>query len=322
MGWINVAGSRKQMENIKRTCKVCIRWLVGRLPFGKAVLERAIGTYHRLLMRRHGEKILLARYRKLFSRDLDLARPRLFTDKLFCRMISLNRHDDPALTRLVDKFLVRDWVREKIGSEHLVPLFWEGTDPRAIDFDTLPQRCVIKTNHGSGHVIVKNGPIDRDQACRNLDAWLKENFYWVARERQYHGVTPRILIESFLNDDAVDSGPLDYKFWCFHGKPVLIQVDDHAHSINPFHDLEWNVLDLRYRVNQRSVSIPRPKNLEKMIEIASVLSSEFDFVRVDLYNIDGHVLFGEMTFTPLAGILKFEPADWDDKLGALWRMAA
>lgn len=310
------------MENNRSGFKAAIRRIADRIPFGSRSLNGAISIYHRLLMRQHGERLLLARYKTLYSKDLDRINPRRFTEKLYCKMIALNRHNDPTLTRLVDKFLVRDWVSQKIGSEHLIPLFWQGTDPHAIDFDGLPERCVIKTNHGSGHVIVKNGPIDREQTCAKLDAWLKENFYWIARERQYFGVKPRIVIESFLVDDAAENGPLDYKFWCFHGKPMFVQVDDHAHGINPFHDLEWNVLDLQYRVNQRSVSIPRPKNLDRMIAIASILSSKFDFVRVDLYNIDGQVLFGEMTFTPLAGVLKFQPESWDEKLGALWRLAA
>lgn len=234
-------------------------------------------------------------------------------------MVALNRQNDPLLTQLVDKYLVRDWIKEKIGEEFLVKLLWHGDKPNRIPFDTLPNQCVVKTNHGSGQVIVKDGSIDPDEIVKKVGNWLGENFYYVAREHQYFGVKPRILVEEYLVDGFPD-GPLDYRFWCFEGRVKVIQVDDHSHEINPFYDIHWNQLDMRYRKNMRHRVIPRPSQLAAMINIAQKLSLGFDFVRVDLYNINGRILFGEMTFTPVGGQIKFEPRNWDIELGKIWRV--
>jgi len=115
--------------------------------------------------------------------------------------------------------------------------------------------------------------------------------------------------------------PLDYRFWCFNGNPCVIQADNHAHDINPFFDSEWNLLDLYYRDGSARPALARPKNFEQMLVVASTLSEGFDFVRVDLYNVDGQIYFGEFTFTP-AGSLKFRPEGWDLKLGQKWQISS
>jgi hypothetical protein len=136
------------------------------------------------------------------------------------------------------------------------------------------------------------------------------------REYQYYKIKPRILIEELLND-GIESGPLDYRFWCFHGQPEVVQVDNNVHDINPFYDLSWNKLSLHYR-SEGAGEIPRPTQLEEMILIASKLSDGFDFVRVDLYNIHGRIIFGELTLAPVAGSFSFKPQDWDVILGEKW----
>jgi hypothetical protein len=283
----------------------------------RTLLKVPLSVKHRYYRQSDGEVILKNRYRNIFSKELDTHTPASFTEKLFCKMLALNRKNDPLLTRLVDKHLAREWVEEKIGPGHLIELYWQGDNPRHIPFETLPSKCVFKTNHGSGQVIVKNGEIDREDVCKKLRGWLRENYYWVARENQYYKVAPTILIEEFLSDGTPD-GPLDYRFWCFGGKVCVIQVDNHSHSINPFYDLDWNLLDLSYRANMKAAAIHRPENFTAMIGIAETLAHDFDFVRVDLYNIAGRILFGEMTFTPVAGNIKFTPTSWDLRLGAQW----
>ena len=208
----------------------------------------------------------------------------------------------------------------KVGEQHLVKLLWHGVDPHAIPFDTLPAEYVIKPNHGSGKVIVVKGKVDRSDVISRLSVWLKSNYYWACREYQYYYITPRVMIEEYLRNQDV-SGPLDYRFWCFRGIPEVIQVDNPAHDINPFFDTKWNLLDLYYREGASRPAIAKPSNFEQMILVASQLSAGFDFVRLDLYNVEGKIYFGEFTFTP-AGSLKLRPESWDLRLGEKWEMSS
>ena len=283
----------------------------GRAP----AIELLGGVLRNLLRIPVGERRLRKRYAAFFKRSYGSA-PELFTEKLFKRMIVLNRRQDPLMTRLADKFRARDWVADRIGEHHLPRLFWHGAAAAALPFRQLPDRCVIKTNHGSGQVIVKDGLLDEVSVKTRLSAWLGENYYWRMQERQYLEIEPHILVEEFL--EGGDDGPLDYRFWCFDGHVAAIQVDNHSHSICPFYDVAWRRLDLRYRDGAKHVEIDRPAELEQMLEIAAKLSRGLAFVRVDLYNIAGRILFGEMTFTPAAGQMHL-PRAWDERLGALWK---
>src|SRR4026207_1246145 len=273
----------------------------------------------RVMRRSEGEQILLQRYVRVHGKHLNVTNPQNFTEKLFCRMIALNRRHNPIFTQLSDKFTARAYVGGKVGEQHLVKLLWHGEDPREIPFDTLPAEYVIKPNHGSGQVIVVKGKADRTDIISRLSVWLKSNYYWACRECQYYHIKPRVMIEEYLrNQDG--SGPLDYRFWCFKGVPEVIQVDNHAHDINPFFDTKWNQLDLYYREGASRPPIAKPSNFEQMIAIASQLSAGFDFVRVDLYDINGKIYFGEFTLTPTGGELKLRPESWDLKLGEKWEM--
>ena len=273
-----------------------------------------------LFHRSHGKRLLLEQYTRDAGKELNLTNPQSFSEKLYHRMITWIQKQDPIYTQLADKFSVRDYVARKAGEQHLVKLLWHGEDPSAIPFDALPAEFIIKTNHASAQVIfVKNVP-DRDEIVRTLSGWLQTNYFFGGGEYQYYHIKPRVLIEEYLrNHDG--TGPLDYRFWCFHGTPEVIQVDNHAHDINPFFDREWQLLDLHYREGAARPALPKPKNFECMLSLASKLSADFDFVRVDLYNVDGHIYFGELTFTP-AGSLKLRPPIWDSKLGEKWKISS
>lgn len=266
---------------------------------------------------KEGEKLIRSRYRKFYGRDLDLSDSRTFSEKLYRRMIQVHKQTPSQMTMLVDKLRVRDFVKAKVGDAALVELLWHGTDPSRIPFDRLPERYILKTNHGSGGNIVVNGPANQQEICAKLSGWLRTNYYWREREAQYYGIRPHVLVEELL-DDGHALGPFDYKLWCFNGKPQMVQVDNANHSINPFYDMAWNKLDLSYRSEFADFSMEKPEQLSTMCRMAETLSADFDFVRVDLYNVKGHIYFGEMSFTPLAGRLKLAPEDWDVKLGALW----
>ncbi|UVT19553.1 MAG: hypothetical protein H8K03_17445 [Nitrospira sp.] len=284
-----------------------------------SVFDKLRNLKRGLLRRSEGEAILLRRYIRVHGRPLNLKSPSTFTEKLFRRMITLNRNPNPHFTLVSDKYAARALVASKVGEQHLVKLFWHGEDPRAIPFDSLPTEYVVKTNHGSAQVIVVKGVADRADITGKLSNWLKKNFYWSSREAQYYDIKPKIMIEEYLrNQDG--SGPLDYRFWCFNGVPEVIQVDNHAHDINPFFDVHWNLLDLYYREGVARPLIPKPIDFERMLAVASQLSDGFDFVRVDLYNIDGRICFGEFTLTPTSGSLTLRPHSWDMKLGEKWAL--
>jgi hypothetical protein len=289
----------------------------------------------RLLRRSEGEAILLQRYADIHGKPLNLDDPRTFTEKLTCRMIGLNRGLHPEFTALADKFAVRTIVSDKVGDEHLVNLLWHGRDPVDIPFDDLPERYVVKTNHGSGSVVaVEQGTgmdmaavpdrvieYDRDEIVNKLSAELKTNYYWAYREYQYYRIKPRVMVEESIKKGD-GSRLLDYKYFCFNGVPEVIQVDDnYVWDLHPFFDPDWNQVELYYRDDQAHPHIERPPNLEQMNSIASKLSEGIDFVRLDLYNVEGRVYFGEFTFTPTAGEMVLRPESWDLALGDKWEMS-
>ena len=271
----------------------------------------------RVMRRSDGERILLDRYIRVYGKVPNLNSPKSFSEKLLCRMLSLNRN--PSLNYVADKFAARTYAARRVGEQHLVKLLWHGHDPGKIPFESLPEEYVIKTNHAYNQVIVVKDNPNRTDIINKISVWLKVNYYWSNREGQYYHIEPRIMIEEYLkNQDG--SGPLDYKFWCFNGKPEVVHVDNFARSINPFFDMQWNLLDLHYREGASRPAIGRPKHFEEMLFVVSQLSANFDFVRVDLYNIDGQIYFGECTLTPTAGESIFRPAKWDLILGEKWQM--
>lgn len=269
-----------------------------------------------------GEAFLLRRYAQVHGKPLNLTNPQTFTEKLFWRMITWNRGTMPARFRqLADKYAVRTHVASTVGEEYLIKLLWQGDNPGAIPFDQLPAEYVIKSSHGSSHVILARGEVDRKAIVHQVTGWLAKDYYWQGREYQYYGMTRRVMIEEYLcNEDG--SPPLDYKFYCFNGVPEQILVANHSRDIRSVFDTSWNPIEVTN--TNRCVSrpwIPKPANLDEMLTCAAKLSRGFGFVRLDFYNVNRRVYFGEFTFTPLGGLIKFDPDDWDLKLGAKWDLS-
>jgi hypothetical protein len=285
------------------------------------IFDKLRSVKRHLMRRSEGEAFLLEKYARSQGKPLDVAKPQRFTEKLFKRMIAVNRGENPEFTPLSDKYAVRAYVASKVGEEYLIKLLWHGEDPNNIPFDTLPTEYVIKSNHACRQVIVVKGDADQTDIRRRVSGWLKINFYWGNREHQYYHIKPRVLIEEYLKSPDGE-WPLDYKFWCFGGHPELIQLANRGGDIHRFYDTEWNLLDLHYRDRISQSHVPKPMNLDDMMSIASRLSAPFDFVRVDLYNIDGKIYFGELTFTPVGGGLKLRPESWDVKLGEKWQLSS
>ena len=198
------------------------------------------------MRRSEGESLLLERFAGHFGRPLDLNAPNTFTEKLFSRMVLWNRRMDPQFTQLADKFAVRSYVADTLGEAYLSTLLWHGTDPEQIPFEALPDRYVVKTNHGSGQVIRVAGKVDRADVVRRLSDWLASNYYWRFREYQYYDIPPRVLVEEYL-EGAGGREALAYRFWCFGGVPRFLSVGDYARAMCPFYDTNWNKLAIKHK---------------------------------------------------------------------------
>lgn len=223
-----------------------------------------------------------------------------------------------------DKYTVRQWVADKIGEEYLIPLIgkWSGGDE--IDFDKLPSKFVLKTSNGSGtNIIVKDkSNLNILVARARLNRWLHTEYAYLKGFEMHYALVPPCIIAEQLIECPYEDLP-DYKFLCFMGKVYYCWVDIgryHNHKRNVY-DLEWNLMPWnQYDYGNSETPIDRPKNFEKMIEIASTLCKGFSHVRVDLYNIDGRIYFGEMTFTNGSGYELINPAEYNKMLGDLWKL--
>lgn len=244
----------------------------------------------------------------------NIKNPITFYDKIQYLKIheTLKKYSD-----YVDKYKVREFVKCEIGEEYLIPLLGVYNKFEEIDFDILPDKFVLKTNNSCGrNIICKNKKdINKKSIKRKLKKWLKEEFYYRFRETQYKDIKPLIICEKYLEDKS--GGLMDYKFICSNGEPKYIQVDIDRYGKHKqkYFDVEWNELDWSYGFEKYNGEIKKPENLDKMITIAKRLSSKFNFVRVDLYSVEDKIYFGELTFTPAAGLLIFKPKEVNKIVG-------
>lgn len=249
------------------------------------------------------------------GKKLDLEEPTTFNEKL--NWLKLYDHD-PKYTDMVDKYAVKKIVGDMIGEEYIIPTLgvWEHFDE--IDFDSLPDQFVLKCTHDSeGLVIVKDkASMDMDAAREKLENALKHNFYYIGREWPYKNVPPRIIAEPYL-EDHIDGQLKDYKFFCFDGevKAMFIASDRTAGETKfDFYDLDFNHLDITQKYPHAKEN-RKPSGWDKMIELAGIISKGVPHVRVDFYEVDGKVYFGEYTLYHFSGFVPFEPPVWDKTFG-------
>ena len=260
-------------------------------------------------------------YLKVFGNILDWNNLRTYTEKMQWEKIY---DKNPIKTTLTDKYAVREWVEGKIGKDYLIPLIgvWDSFDN--IDFDLLPKQFVLKTNHGTGtNLIVKDKyKINMRRAKRMFDDWMKTDYAFTnSLQLHYRDIKRKIIAEKYLETNL---GELqDYKFLCFDGKPCFCWVDLGRYSkhTRTVFDMNWKLqpwTQASYGI--ANYDIPMPKNFDMMIDIANILSKGFSHVRVDLYNIDGKIYFGEMTFTNGSGLDPIIPKEYDKVLGDYWKL--
>lgn len=251
-----------------------------------------------------------------FKKFCNLKNPKTYNEKLNW----LKLHDkNPIYTRIVDKFEAKEYVKNIIGDQYIIPTLgvWDNFDD--IDFDELPQQFVLKCTHDSeGLVIVKDkDKLDKKMAKNKIESALKQNFFYIGREWPYKNVKPRIIAEKYM-EDHIDGELRDYKFFCFDGEPKAMFVASDRASDNvkfDYFDLNFNHLDIKQKYPHAEQPLRKPVTFEKMIELSKVLSKGFPHVRVDFYEVDGQLYFGELTFYHFSGFMPFEPNKWDKIFG-------
>jgi len=261
-------------------------------------------------------------YKYVTGKELDLINPMTFDEKLW--WLKLNNRD-PLTTKCTDKYLVRDYVRE-VGLDHiLIPLYGVYNNFEEIDFSKLPERCFIKCNHTSGcnAAYFKNLFFDYDYFRRRFSYVLKHNHYTLSREWNYKNIKPKIIVEENISKQDDISLP-DYRFLCFKGEPKLLMIDINTckkdgtigNARRNLYDMDFNLINFTFSKPHFSPNlINKPINFYKMIEYAKILCKEFPFCRIDLYNVNGQIYFGEITFYHAGGYNNIEPIEWDLRLG-------
>lgn len=227
-----------------------------------------------------------------------LNKPKYFNDKLL--WLKLNRRD-PIQNTMVDKFGVREYIKDQIGGEYLIPLIGVYDKVEDVDFDRLPSKFVLKITNGSQNNIVCTDKKELDwiKTSKKINKWLNINYYKRTREWQYKDVKARIVIEEFLDDPSGDL--CDYKFYCFNGAPKFIQIDSSRFTSHKrdFYNIDFNKkLNYKMTYPNSDSQLGIPDNYNQMVSIAKQLSNNFEFLRVDLYNVEGKVYFGELTLYP------------------------
>lgn len=268
-------------------------------------------------------------YRCMFGKKLNLDHPVTYNEKLqWLKLYDRN----PLYRTLVDKYKVKSYVAGLIGEKYIIPTLgvWDSFDD--IDFDRLPDQFVLKCTHDSGGIVIcKDKKRWNKQAARKkLTRALRKNYYWIGREWPYQDIRPQIIAEQYIDASHVNveagnesdpfTGIQDYKLFTFQGKTEIILVCSDRFGkdglTEDFFDVNWNHLDIRRLKTQNSHKyIRKPQNLDVMCQLAYQLAHTTNFARVDFYEVDGTVYFGEITLYPASGFDGFEPEDWDFTLG-------
>ena len=261
-------------------------------------------------------------FRARTGRKLNLEDPKGFHEKLQWLKLYDRR---PEYTMMADKVAVRAYIAEKLGEEYLIPLLGVWNDPEQIDFESLPEQFVLKCNHNSGLgmcICKKKSELDIEKVKRDLARGLKENYYLSGREWPYKNIQRKIIAEAFMVDSTAEE-LRDYKWYCFNGVPEFCQVisDRSKCETIDFFNPSWEHMEFTglsepgnpYPKSKDPVAAPH--TLEQMKEAASILSQGIAFARIDLYEVNGKMYFGEITFFPASGLGVFEPEQWNYYLG-------
>jgi hypothetical protein len=258
------------------------------------------------------------------GRILNLTNPKRYTEKI--QWYKLN-YRLPLMTKCSDKYQVREYVKSKRLGKLLNDLYGVYYKFSEIDFNSLPNSFVIKHSSGSGanYFVQNKEDLNYKNLAETIGLWLKNDDNILGREWGYYNVESRIIIEKLLDRDENNDLP-DYKFFCFNGRveylyTMINYTDDHSKGQCSFFSREFEKLPYRRsEYSAISAQIKKPENFDNMVSIAEILSKEFPHVRVDLYNIKGEIVFGELTFYNAAGYTVFTPDEFDFILGQKFKL--
>lgn len=257
-------------------------------------------------------------YYKRTGESLNLDNPQTYNEKIQWMKL----YDSTQIKAdLADKYRVREYVKEKIGEEYLIPLLgvWEKTED--IPFDEMPEQYVLKTNHGCGYNIIVRDKKDLDieDARKKLTKWMNTNFaYSAGLELHYKLIKPLIIAEKYIEN--INGEVNDYKVFCFNGKAryIMFLTDRQTNLKMAFYDTDWKLMPFVYSYERLADEVPRPDNLDELIRISEMLAEGFPHVRVDFYRLNsGEYKFGEMTFTSYSGACLWNPPEYNQILGDL-----
>lgn len=269
------------------------------------------------LNRMPDDKYLQMMFYLELGKHLDLENPKSFNEKL--QWLKLNDRKD-IYTKLVDKYEVKRYIADALGEEYIIPTIGVWDRFEDIDFQQLPEQFVLKCTHDSGGLVIcrDKSKLDIEKAKLKLTRSLKKNYYYHGREWPYKNVKPRIIAEKLLVDKNADD-LRDYKFFCFNGEVKCFKIDfdrfvehhanyyDRDGCLLPFGELQL--------CPKPEKQLAMPSKLEEMIFLAERLANGFPFLRVDFYEVDNRIFFGELTLFPASGFGEFTPSEWDNQLG-------
>ncbi|GAB4163091.1 MAG: ATP-grasp fold amidoligase family protein [Winogradskyella sp.] len=286
--------------------------------FGYYVIKVFYEIYILVLHLVPDELVIKNAFKRHMGYSLDLKNPKSLNEKI--NWLKLYDRKE-VYTTIADKYAVRDYVAQKIGDKYLIPLLFETKNAKDLIPENLPHNnFIIKTNHdSSGGLIVRDSSkVDWKKIHEKFSRLLKENHYIVTREWQYKNIPRRIIVEQLLT--TIDGQiPYDYKFMFFNGKLAFIIVDldrFETKRTRNLYDRKWNLLPFEWK-RPNGITIEKPKKFKKMKKLAKKLAKDFVCIRVDMYNIDGKIYFGELTLHHSSGLSKFVQEEYDFKLGKL-----
>ena len=267
------------------------------------------------------ETYLKLRYRLVFRKRLNLKNPKTYNEKLqWLKLYDRN----PEYTIMVDKYAMKKWVASRIGEGYTITNYGIWDNPEEIDFDSLPDKFVLKGTHDTGSFCIckdKNN-FDRESAIAKMKKSMLRDQYIFSREWPYKNVPHRVLAEEYIVDES-GYELKDYKFFCFDGKPYMMFIASgrtKGETTFDYYDMSFNHLDITQTHPNSSRGYEKPKDFEKMKELASRLSAGIPQLRVDFYYVNGKILVGELTFFHYGGFVPFHPDKWDMILGDLIKL--
>ena len=251
---------------------------------------------------------------------LNLQNPKTFNEKIQWLKLYYRK---PEFTMMVDKYAVKKYVASIIGEEYIIPTLCVWDRPEEIEWEKLPNQFVLKTTHGGGStgvVICKDkATFDKEKAVSKLKQSMKQDIYRYLKEWPYKNIDKRIIAEQYINPAPNQNDLPDYKFFCFNGNVKALFVGTERQSGNvkfDYFDADFNHLDIIQQHPMSGRKLQKPTNFEEMKQIASKLSKGIPQVRIDLYDVQGKIYFGEMTFSHHGGVVPFHPEKWDYEFGS------